>query len=463
MPFKIENIDRAIEWAIRDEVIRVNGWPDERSFISSPNESAYNAAINAIPAKDRIDTFGVGNYKDREQLKMNNIIIEMEGIYDGNLGIGNPMEFELMPDKTYNKNDLGGGSSTLEYEVRFVCDNVALDRIINTIMLKALGKRKFIYGMNDDLTNMTDGFWVERNGNPVNLSGKNYIERLFRFIIRDVFIDECKVVETGISMVTEITSIQNIPGELNADIENPSDNDDVSSFVIGPLDYFKGQVQDLSCFNKWERANIYATNNQANALKNLVGYQACINSGLTFVPYKGFVKTNSIQYLNTNFYPSISSKITLTNFCYSIFVTDVPTTGLLELFGLKDVADSLGFYFTSSPSSGIKAKANSNNELASAWELKANTLYSLNRKNRFQMEIYEAARLIAVLELEPTAIPSGKIAELNIFDESGAAIGTSAAGGVAFSAIGESLSISEIRELNAVLRLYLAKVGLIVS
>lgn len=458
--FKIENIDRAIEWAIRDEIISRGYWPDQRAFITADDEAGYNAAIAALAT--RVDVFGVGNFKDREQLRINNIIIDREDITDGDIGYSQPFRFDLMPDKSFKKVRTAEGTSHIEYEIRFVCDDITLDRIINMVMIKAIGRRSFLHGMNDDLTNMEETFLIERNGPPVDMSAKDFIERVFRFMVKDVMLDEDEDEQLNIKPITEIVATRNVPSGSDFDVKYPEKEDDGSAFTIGVVDFFVGLVDNLPAWKKFEVARLYAQDTQVNALKNLKGGTViAVNSGLTFTPYKGFNKTLLAQYLDTQFTPGSSQHFRLTNYSYAIFVTDAPNTGVMELFGLTDLISTSSFLLRSDAASGIQAKGNSDTQLQLTVKVKSNTLYVLNRRNINRFEIFEGHVLIGELEAPPTTVPAGRFAELNIFNQVAAAVGVSTSGGVGFSAIGAGLQGSEIKDLNAMIRFYFSKIGVI--
>lgn len=460
MALKLEHIDRAIEWTLRDVVISKGYWPDQRTFITNDDEAGFNAALAALT--QRIDVFGVGNYKDREQLLKNNIIIDRDnGIGDGMVGHSFPYRFDLNPNKTYKKVYVGEGSSNVEYEIRFVADDVNLDRVINMIVQEAIGKRKQIFGMNDDFTWKEESFYIERNGPAVDLSDKDFLERVFRFVVKDVILDEEKTTQNNIPPIKSITTISNIDPE---DPTYPEDRNDVTETESGVVDYLLGLVEATSAWQKFLVARLYANDTQGNALKDIKnkGAAPAVNSGLTFTPYVGFSKTAAPQFLNTLFQPSANPGFGLTSFSYMVFVTSIPAGGVMELFGLSDLLQPVGFFLSNDNGApGLTAKGNSNNLLTSSIQVKANTLYTLNSRNRFQLELFEGDRLLKTLELEPTAKPNGTFAELNIFNQAGAAIGTGTAGGLAFSAIGEGLKGSEIREFNSLIRLFMTRLGII--
>ena len=58
MSFELSQIDRAIEWAIKDEIIRQGLWPDERTFQKNQDLEGLEKAVGRIDTP--IKVFGVG-------------------------------------------------------------------------------------------------------------------------------------------------------------------------------------------------------------------------------------------------------------------------------------------------------------------------------------------------------------------------------------------------------------------
>lgn len=463
MGFKLEQIDRAIEWALRDQTIAQGLWPPQRTFITNADEPGFIAALAAMTTK--VEVFGTADYKDRKQLKPNNCIIERVGIGDGEIGFAEGFRFQMKTNKDYQKIKTAKGTNHIYYEVRFVCDDVTLDRKLAMIIEKSLGRYAEIPGINTDLTNTENSFAIVREGPSGDVSGKDFIERVYRYVVQDVSFDDLEeVVDDGIAPITQIKTITNTAGPIDPDVQYPDDINDATETTIGVNDYIIGHLGDIAAWRKFISAHWYANDTQAHALKDLIRTAAApsVNTGLTFSKLKGFNKTAAGQSLATGFAPTAFEDFGLTSFSYAIFVTDVPPSGLLELFGLVDVAGGTSFYLRSHATTGFTAKGNSNNELALATlKAKANTLYVLNSRNRHQLEIFEGDNMIGKLELEPTQIPAGSFAELSTLDEDATAIGTSTAGGIGFSAIGAGLTGTEIKELNEFVRFLMTRCGVI--
>ena len=190
MSFELSQIDRAIEWAVKDEIIRQGFWPDERTV---PKDSDLKGVETAFRSIDRpIKVFGVAEFQDRKQLWENNVIIERIDIHEGIMT--EPYKFSITLADLLNIQIIKKGKEgacSIEYEVRFVCDDTTLDRKINNVMFNAFEDKVFLNGLIDKtLERTTEGFWVYLQRRPIHLGRRKYIERLWRLIVSDVQISE---------------------------------------------------------------------------------------------------------------------------------------------------------------------------------------------------------------------------------------------------------------------------------
>lgn len=455
--FQLKNIDRAIEWAIRDELTKRGLWPAQRTFTT---DLELQNALAAMQTANQpiVDVFGVGNFIDRTRLKKNNIIIGRSTPTAGETGFAYPYRFELTNAKSFSMIKGAEGTVNIEYEVRFVSFDVAMDRAINEALIRCMRNRRWIPGMNDDLSSMADSFLIQRVGDPIDISKKDYIERVYRYIVLDIVLDEDETVQENIQPMLQFDGIINVT-PVGGDVQYPEAENDAENFSLGPREYFLGLIENIAAWKKFTTARLYAQGTQVAALKDLIQrVNDATNTGLTFNAYEGFVRTATGQYIDTKFRPD---SVPLSSFSYAVFVTSAPSVGIMELFGLIDSVQTTSFYLRNDSTSGIQAKGNSNTQLQLTLKVKSNTLYVLNRRNSNKFEIFEGEDIIGVLEQQPTIIPGGKIFDLNIANEAGAPIGVATAGGISFSAAGEGLLGREIKELNATVRFYMQKVGLI--
>ena len=219
MSFTLEQIDRAIEWHINDEMILIGLLPDKRAYLATNNISGYDEAHKSL--SNKVEVFGVGNYKDREQLKVNNIIISRLDISDGEIGFnGSYFNWNELANK-YDKIYSGEGTNHIQYEIRFVCDNVGLERTLTTSMLKLFSRREYMKGIVDETLAETDeSFLITKPTPSVDLSTDKYIEKVMRILVNDVNIYP----ETVIDQVVAVTEIDVFVSPNIEDIDQIADD-----------------------------------------------------------------------------------------------------------------------------------------------------------------------------------------------------------------------------------------------
>lgn len=211
MIFDLAHIDNGIELQVRKIVEEKGYWPDQTNYFINDNPSGFESDLQTAINEERtlIKVFGPGSYIDREELIENNIIVSRISIEDGDIGFSSPIDYEEYIDSgatKYRRVKTEEGTKNISYEIRYVCKSNHLDQIITNIILKAFSTRKFVYGKEvsenpNSIENTAEGFWVLRNGDPVDLSGSDFIERVHRFKVMDVCIEETETIYGGIVQV----------------------------------------------------------------------------------------------------------------------------------------------------------------------------------------------------------------------------------------------------------------------
>lgn len=216
--FELEQIDRGLELRLRKTIVKAGHWPDPAPYIGQP-AAAWEAAIEAIKTagKTPIEVFGAGSRRERANLQANRVLIKRIGVDPGERGLGSRQYYEKKDSGDYRKLQTSETTDDIEYEVRFVCDDMKLDRIITTLVQAAFGNMVWMKGAQADGTDTENGFWLSRLGNAVDISGKDYIERLWRFQVKDVLIVPDTVVEEHIPAAKEIVFEMGTQGQSQSD------------------------------------------------------------------------------------------------------------------------------------------------------------------------------------------------------------------------------------------------------
>jgi hypothetical protein len=229
MVFKLEQIDRAIELAIRRVVIMLGYWPDQELF--EGDEEGFEEAKQDIidSGKQLIRVYGTGSPSARGELDANNIMVNRKAVGFGDKGHAQTFFYESYADENglqvYRQLKTAEVTNDIPYEIRFLADDIELDRVISQIIIMTFSNRVYLKGVNDDLSRTVDGFWVMAEGTPVDLSGEDYLERLWRYIVKDVIITPTDVVAERISRIENIEVVMDVSTE-----QSPGDQ-----FVI-PVD-----------------------------------------------------------------------------------------------------------------------------------------------------------------------------------------------------------------------------------
>ena len=208
MIFTFAQIDRAFEIALRKTIVGLGYYPDPVAFIGNP--VGYQAAKQAIidSGKQLIEVYGVGHLRDRGQLKQNNIIIDRVRVGKGSIGFSQPFFHEAYVDaqgkNMFRKVQVGEGTKSMTYEIRFVAYNTEYDRLINEIVDATFDNRAYVNGINPDLSKTADKFLVTQDSDQVDLSGDSFIERLWRYNVEDVILKQNQTITERISPILEM-------------------------------------------------------------------------------------------------------------------------------------------------------------------------------------------------------------------------------------------------------------------
>lgn len=450
-----------MEWGILDEVIAQGFWPDKRAFLLASNEAGYQAAVKAMiaayeasinggPAATAvIEVFAPGAYTDRDQLKRNNIIIDRISTPPGEVGFAYPFQWERQPDFTFKEYRTADGTRHIEYEVRIFCNDVRVDRAIVQMMHKVFGQRRSMKGVNEDLTKTDDTFDIVEKHQPVDLSGKNFTERLFQYQVKDVELDERTEIGTAKQML-QSNLTQNVARDQE-EAAYPLDTNDVVTSSYGPIDLLMQFVETTEAYRNMDIVRVYAQDTQAHAL---IGKPRRLpnatNGGVVFVPFKGFSKALVTDFLSTKFDRAKAIYFAFVHCSWTFMLMDDP--GVCDLAGF---VDGVSDFRVRHAADGLYVKMNSLQEFKmSETVLKKNVVYVLNKPISYMLELWSGGELIKrILIDDPQPVTAGEVYELSV----NGAVSVAATGSIGFSAYGGGLRGSSIAEWSKAVKKYFAK------
>lgn len=221
MNFTVEQIERGIFEALRLVLVAHNHLPDMLLYLG--NAAGYRAAQQVIrntPGGLLIDLMNVGDYTAKGELTYPSIIIELSSEEPGDVRSNAgayAFVFKNLQQK-FDKFKMPDSSSNLTYTITAICKSTKQQRLIDRLMFEALPKRGKMKGKLQDGSDTEQTFpiaWVQ----TVNLSDREYIEKQYRFIVRNVFVQESELVsEVPPILEMEITSsIPRLPKNQEAE------------------------------------------------------------------------------------------------------------------------------------------------------------------------------------------------------------------------------------------------------
>lgn len=208
---KLEEIDRTVFELIRLESVRLGFLPDILLFTNDPE--GYNKAKLQIQ-KDKylIEVFGVGSSESRDEKIHTKIVIDRTGNPFGSIGSFGVTGFEKDDKGKFKKFKYPSMTMDLHYDVRIITNSTAKERVCQMLLLRCLGVNKFIESIEtkDTYHIIRDGFF--------NLSAARLLEYSLKYIIKDIYLEECEILGEGIPQLTEVNMNQVVVTQTAIDI-----------------------------------------------------------------------------------------------------------------------------------------------------------------------------------------------------------------------------------------------------
>lgn len=228
---ELSDIDNGIFESIRKEIVRKGYLPDINDFLPSTpeNEDLWEAALTSIrtSGKQIINVFNVGDSDDRDAIDKNKIIVDRLIPEKGNIGLhcvqeliasGDPEDEETF----YKKVSPPPYTYFINYQVTYICKKTKYDYILAEIIRKAVQNFTFLKGYSDEGIETAEGFNI-RYINTIDTSGEDFIEKMYRFKVGEVILDDYKtedafIIENNIPQITDIAIDNVATNEITDDL-----------------------------------------------------------------------------------------------------------------------------------------------------------------------------------------------------------------------------------------------------
>ena len=228
MGLKLENIDWGVAYWLEKAVTASGYYPDKDIYLPS-DAAGLDTAIGAIIAAKGfyIEVLGTAGYEARTELKVCDLVIQRKGIRpssSANTAHSNVcfFAFEEEGQPKFTKETLPQTSYDIEYEVRAISDHVETERAASNILMNFFGIGKYraaIDASTGTRIGLSENMYIKQDGQSTDLSGIDYLEKLWRFTVQHVVITESE--STIVPAMEEITI--NLDGRTRINEQNFTD------------------------------------------------------------------------------------------------------------------------------------------------------------------------------------------------------------------------------------------------
>lgn len=204
----IETIDFGIAVKLEDVVSEFGLWPNIRDFLPGPiDETQFKSEIETIKNSGvtPCQVYHPGDNRSKDEVKDSRLDIRRNFYEQGTIGFGNTICLdqtvvdEANPaNNRWSKKRYQQQSLSIEYEIRYICRNEDNHRTIDEIIATAFGVRTNVQCYNKSRELVEGNFEFYLDGTPTEIKGADYIERMYRFQARDVFITRPETIREDI-------------------------------------------------------------------------------------------------------------------------------------------------------------------------------------------------------------------------------------------------------------------------
>lgn len=188
----LTQVDYTIFEALRKACVAAGYLPDYASFTGTTDvrRGLYAAAKDVIrdAGKEIVEVFNVGYVLNDKGIKApNKISINRKSELLGNIGFGVNSYFVENDSDSFDKVNLPDSSVTITYDIRIISSSAKYNRIMYSIVQKALGTRRSLKVVNEDLSESDDYLHIAKQGS-VTISSDEFYENSEMYIVTDAIL-----------------------------------------------------------------------------------------------------------------------------------------------------------------------------------------------------------------------------------------------------------------------------------
>lgn len=206
-----EELDRIFYERIRLALVESGLLPDITLYSDITAWQAARATLRTSLLLDRkvmVDVLGVGSWDDKGEKADARIVIMRGSRTPGSIG-GSPSTFmesyiDAGGNRKFRKYKAPDSSDNLAYEIRTSTNDTETDKVMSRLMDKAFGRRRYLPTIDEQGKPTLKDVLVISTG-TFDFTEQRYIERAFRYLIEDVFLQEPELIQDNIPVLTSLS------------------------------------------------------------------------------------------------------------------------------------------------------------------------------------------------------------------------------------------------------------------
>ena len=204
--FSYDELDRTFYEVLRLELVALGYLPDITQYTV---ESDYAAAKEAIvtSGKEVIELFGVGASIARDEKTNSKITIDRKSGGSGTIGSSGLFYYEPYTDGTqrkFRKMAYPDQTKNIRYEIRTIAKTRAYEVIMQDILYNLFDQKKYLNTIDVNTELFTDKKFLVKYEGDVDVSVVRYKERMFSYLVPDIYVNNPKVNRSGIVPLTSV-------------------------------------------------------------------------------------------------------------------------------------------------------------------------------------------------------------------------------------------------------------------
>ena len=211
-----ENIERTIFHSVRNLCVELGYTPDMNEFDKTPEGyNQYLQSLETIKNGEKgfsIEVFNAGPASDRQIKQVPRIVLENEGFNPGDIGGDFAPQYDDNGDGTFTKYHHFDQVSDFYFNLCIISGNITQDRILKSIIARAIPRRGYIKLYNGD-SRFLVLFLSHSKIFEDRLPGVN--ETAYRYVCKDLVEVERTVIADNIPSLLDLNvDVQFQDGEL---------------------------------------------------------------------------------------------------------------------------------------------------------------------------------------------------------------------------------------------------------